>query len=484
MLSTLTRTADHKPTVLPDRTVTPPSPAVETASQRMSSKTTPGFDPEVHKSMGADSRPTEQTKEDAAESHEQSNDHHDAEIAEEWQPEQTSGGNGEIEDDSFVEQIKTRTPAKPVSRIEDSVEALDALEDEIERIGEAIPATTGELLSPTNVVKKPASTARKAVSKKSDVSLKTKKGTNNAAKADRDATYPRSAARTSFVRPNAVALRPSTTRSEQDRTNASPESSESVLKPARGSTKRSSPPSKRLSSIHKAPFQPIKSNKPPTKSTFELPGEAVARKLKEQREERQKREEEEQGKQRKFKARPVRISQAPEVKLTAATKARLSLAKNALVDDVKYKAGLRTGAASAVGSDKRQSTITVAKRTAPPTVKKATSPSANASMKRGPSLTANAISRQPSVSAPPSVGDLAQQKLKGKEVFGRPKVALSERENEKKGKEEAAKKARAEAAERGRTASREWAEKQKAKKLAASKMKEKDEGEKGKDDVA
>jgi len=36
---------------------------------------------------------------------------------------------GNDTDDSFVENIICRSPAKPVSRIEDSVEALDQLED-------------------------------------------------------------------------------------------------------------------------------------------------------------------------------------------------------------------------------------------------------------------------------------------------------------------------------------------------------------------
>jgi hypothetical protein len=64
--------------------------------------------------------------------------------------------------------------------------------------------------------------------------------------------------------------------------------------------------------------------------------------------------------------------------------------------------------------------------------------------------------------------DAAQQKVRGKEVFGRAKAEKEQAGKEKREKEEAAKKARAEAAERGRQASREWAEKQK-KKLEAQK---------------
>lgn len=54
---------------------------------------------------------------------------------------------------------------------------------------------------------------------------------------------------------------------------------------------------------------------------------------------------------------------------------------------------------------------------------------------------------------------------KGKEVFNRVAQAKSAAEKEKREKEDAAKKARAAAAERGRQASRDWAEKQRLKKL-------------------
>ena len=67
----------------------------------------------------------------------------------------------------------------------------------------------------------------------------------------------------------------------------------------------------------------------------------------------------------------------------------------------------------------------------------------------------------------PTAEESAFQKLKGKEVFGRTRAEIADREKAKKEKEDAARKARAEAAERGRTASRAWAEKQKAKKLEA-----------------
>lgn len=63
----------------------------------------------------------------------------------------TEGPAGVVDDDSFVEQIICRSPAKPVSRIEDSVEALDQLEEALEAIDEAASA---ERIVPTAQIAK------------------------------------------------------------------------------------------------------------------------------------------------------------------------------------------------------------------------------------------------------------------------------------------------------------------------------------------
>ena len=84
---------------------------------------------------------------------------------------------------------------------------------------------------------------------------------------------------------------------------------------------------------------------------------------------------------------------------------------------------------------------------------------------------AAAAPRQPSSgSSRPSIAPTSRNTSgtsKGKEVFARFSAARNAAENEKKEKEDAARKARAAAAERGRAASREWAEKQKVKKMIA-----------------
>jgi len=379
-------------------------------------------------------------------------------------------------DDSFVQQFKTGSPSKRISRIEDSVEALDVLEEEIEKVGGLIPTTTDNLQSPVKV-KKDAKSLSKAIEKKPSSSLRGKNGT--AAPFKSSAKQPSTGMRPAASRPS---IQPTAKKIITPKSNLSPKKPEFDSKSPAPVHAAGAPPSlasmkKRVSSVHKAPFQPTKSTKPPTRASFELPGDAVARKLKEQREERQKREEEEKPKQHVFKARPVRVSHAPEVKLTTATKLRLSMAKGAsaiLTTSTEglpnAKPGVRTGSLAPKGENKRLSRLTVAKRTT--TVK--TLANSSARVTRGPSLNPLGTGyRNPSASgaprAAPTAKDLAHQKVKGKEIFGRSKVEIQEREKAKKEKEEAAKKARIDAAERGRVASREWAEKQKSRKMEAEK---------------
>ena len=383
-------------------------------------------------------------------------------------------GVDKIEEDLFLEQIKTRSPGKRVSRIEDSVEALDVLEEEIEKVDKLIP-TTADNLSDTTKTKKQAKVNPKTAEKKTSGLVRIK---DNTTLRTRPVTgKPSTSVRSIAPRPSILpAAKKAITPPKGSPTKPVIESKSPA--PARQSTKVEprSVSHKRVSSVHKAPFMPTKSAKAPTQSTFELPGEAISRKLKEQREQRLKREEEQTSKPRVFKARPVRLSQAPEVKLTTAARARIGLAKGGPVNGSKLAEGTpkpttspRVMPTATTGENKRVSSLTVAKRVS------AVQPTANSSARvtRKPSLANGAAAHNPSLSGPPrsapTAEDLALQKVKGKEVFGRTRVEMMEREKARKEKEEAAKKARAEAAERGRVASREWAEKQKLRKLEALK---------------
>ena len=375
---------------------------------------------------------------------------------------------GSDNDDSFVEQIKARTPGKCISRIEDSVEAIDALEEEIEKIGGLIPAGANGPPS-HDKPKKQAKLQSTTIESKSDGRLKTVRSDahQKAVEARRQSTFvkpPESKSSSVASKKRATLSKGAATYDGYQATgltvNTGPAASHVV-------------PEKRISSVHKAPFQPIKSTKPPTRPNFELPGEAIARKLKEQREERSKCAEDEEAKPRVFKARPIRQSHAPTVKLTATTKARLSMAKGERLGN--SKAAARPISMATVSPNKRLSTLSVAKRSTPPIARRSVPPFANgaARLTRGPSLNASTTVRAPSALGAnrpaPTAEESALQKLKGKEVFGRTRAEIADREKAKKEKEDAARKARADAAERGRIASRAWAEKQKAKKLEAGK---------------
>ncbi|KAL2042295.1 hypothetical protein N7G274_004784 [Stereocaulon virgatum] len=452
------------------RPSTPASAAVNTATQQLSPKCSKSrFNAEIHKPEEATTSDARLDKEDSFVENIESRSPAKMTSEEEMD---TQSLNNINKGDPFIEHIKSRSPGKRVSRIEDSVEALDVLEEEIEKVDKEIPTATDNLQEPTKTKK-----LAKAQPKPAERQIGGSMRINNTS-----TTLARDVTKKPFLSVRATAPRPSIlpaakafgtprSRAKLGVTTNSPVPARESVKAGPSAARR-----KRVSSVHKAPFQPVKSTKPPTQSKFELPGEAISRKLKEQREERQKREEEDKSKQRAFKARPVRLSQAPEVKLTAATKARLDLAKGEPVNSIKAVVGTpkpkpftRPASTVSVGVNKRVSPLSVAKRTS------SVQPAANSSERhsRNPSLSNPTTTRNISTSdAPrtaPTAEDLAQQKVKGKETFKRTKADIAEREKTRKEKEEAAKKARAEAAERGRVASREWAEKQKQKKLEAQK---------------
>lgn len=459
-----------------ERSHTPPSAAVEEVTQQLSPKsTTAHSQPQEHISENTIT-PNKDTEEGESTVVTNNISHTPTKCIDDEGLGISTTGDVEKED-SFVEQIKTRTPAKRISRIEDSVEALDALEEEIEKVGGLIPESN-DVRSPVKPEKQAKSPSKAT---KLNGSMKTKKRTTAVIPANTKKptmsvkpSVSRSSIQLSAAKKVSPSLGNAGNRTRQLMANKTSADAKAVPQPAQNSHKT------RVSSVHKAPFQPAKSTKPPTRASFELPGEAIARKLKEQREERLKREEaEEKSQQRGFKARPVPRNQAPEVKLTATAKARLSMAKDEPVGSStnqievsKPRLSVRPGSVAPAGPNNRLSSLSVAKRSmnAPAT-------DLTACNTRTPSLNAHTATRKVSIAgAPrpaPTAEDLAHQKVKGKEVFGRTKAEIKERENAKKVKEEAAKKARAEAAERGRIASRAWAEQQKLKKLEAEKAKNK-----------
>lgn len=458
---------------------TPPSPAVNAIKSQLSPKVqTPRFDPMTHTAVETTMLATEHQEKDSVAAAIGSRTPVDMTSTKKVSDEpstdvQTQGGDNNLKEDCVVEQVVTRSTGKPKLRIEDSVEALDAFEEAIEKVGEQIPAITENPQSPVPIKRQRkvpnmslgGSTRKTAMGPKlAAVIGSVQPEAKNLSEESKENSRPPPAARS--VQPMAkkpVVARPSVSKTSFTKLTKGSDIS-STLVP----TKDPLTTTRRVSSLQKAPFQPTKSTKLPTRASFELPGDAISRKLKEQREQRLKREQEEEAKKRNFKARPVRLSHAPVVKPTATSKARMSLAKidtvaistaNDHAPSIKPKA--RPVSMATADANKRLSSIIVAKRSPAHSANNA------ASLTRKPSLTGSATSTtgltRALVPAPAANG--VRQTSRGKEVFGRNKVELEEREKQRKEKEEAARKARVEAADRGRVASREWAERQKARKL-------------------
>lgn len=242
---------------------------------------------------------------------------------------------------------------------------------------------------------------------------------------------------------------------------------------------------------------PPKSTKPPTKSEFQLPGEKIAAELKARKEERLKRMAEGVATvprqinlpppPKSSKPRTVPKFQLPGEKFAAEMKARKEerLKREAEEANAAKKTAFKARPAPA-----RKSVVAPVRQTAASQARERVMSKENTSgltiqpLQRSSSVTANkraSIVQARSVStsssnrnsvfgipgaAKPPPADAAVPKNKGREVFNRDRLEKEAQENERREKEEAAKRARVEAAERGRIASREWAKKQLEKRQA------------------
>ncbi|KAI0096478.1 hypothetical protein F4814DRAFT_129942 [Daldinia grandis] len=410
--------------------------------------------------------------------------------------------------DRHVEIIVPRSPTQPIARIEDSVEALDELEEQLEAFDEA--AHFKRLLSPRT----PGSGHKPAVPLLSVTSA----GITRSVTPQPKRTTPVVSSSTS-IRIDSTSEPRRTVRKSASMIFLDPPKLKSEDKPAtQASSKRSF--FKGIASLL-PPRQPPKSNKKPTVPTFELPGDEVARKLKEKREaristqaateqatkptmsslrraksakaptrpnfelpgeaiSRRKREEreaqlraqeEEERKRREFKARPFRSGTAPSTfpRETAASRARQS--KVHLVENSTQQ--------NSPGRNKGASTATN------PTSRSPLSKTNNQCQPRGRGLQPQPSGAQPprgiSSSTADSTGgqhssvsteDMQQQRLRGQEIYKRDNSWTGERERERREREALAKLAREEAAERSRQQSREWAAKQARKRMTVASLRD------------
>lgn len=420
------------------------------------------------------------------------------------------------DEDSFVEQIILRTPAKPASRIEDSVEELDKMAEIEEALNEVrmaeliVTEKNTQASVPQNRFSRAFKTvtvagngaAKKNVTGPSSLRVKAKddlkvllsqeKPVNTV---QRMKSNPASRPTSGVLTSDALDRKVSVSRKPAKRPVSllPPKEFVKTVKPATVSTfelpgeavarrikeqrearqaQREAAPNE-VSTVTTGSLR-VKSAKVPTRSNFELPGEAVSRRKREAHEARLKAQEEEERKRREFKAKPLRKSIVPDVipRETIASRAR------------KSQIGMPDQDAVVTGYP--HSNLSIAKRGS---VIGAHRPSilatnlANTSAPRaGINGSQNSLTRKPSTTCGPSMTGLAKQRnvsttdtqnqrQRAKEIYNRDMKALEDIEKEKREREVAAKKSREEAAERGRQASRDWAEKQRAKKAA--------EGDKG-----
>ncbi|KAK2589429.1 hypothetical protein QQS21_012894 [Conoideocrella luteorostrata] len=216
-----------------------------------------------------------------------------------------------------------------------------------------------------------------------------------------------------------------------------------------------------------------RSNKPLAKPTFELPGEAISRRKREEREAKLREEEEEARKRREFKARPIRHSmgQAAIPRETLTSRGRQSkpcpeangsgesgLQRKRMSMGVVRNSIGRCSMSNSPRSRGRSSVIFSTEASS------ATSTS-----------TGSLSGKRNSV----SLEELAVQKLRGKEILSKDSSYAEDKKKGKQEREMTAKMAREDAAERSRIASREWAEKKRRKELALKQAKENQDVQKG-----
>lgn len=392
-------------------------------------------------------------------------------------------------------QSVPRSPESSVARIEDTLEELDRLEDQFEAVHRMV--RVNRVASPDKEFRDNRTTKASTDAAKSPA---TKTGTVR--------SRPSDPARTSSVRRSTGVADP-------------------VKKPTEGVSATTGSTTKRLSVARPMsllpPKPPAKSSKPPTTSTFELPGEAVARRLKEQREarmsaaaasaamttkpaatksgqvrrtrfvkpptiptfelpgeaiSRRKREEheaklrqqeEEERKRREFKARPIRLSITPSTVPRETISSRARTNRVSIIGESSIIGGGLSVPGSGPPSNRRLSVISsdsLGRASGQGQVSRGrgpalgSSPTAAGQISRATSTSTGSISGKRSTI---SVEDVQHQKLRGREILQRDSILSSDRDREKREREAIAKQARQEASERSRALSREWAGKQKLK---------------------
>ncbi|KAG7047965.1 carboxylesterase family protein [Colletotrichum scovillei] len=375
-----------------------------------------------------------------------------------------------------------RTPSRSTStssrsRIEDSVEAIDKLEEELEAINTrlATPSKSRRVQSvveestttaPTreSPIRRPAPTLNRTQSVGAAAKGSSQARANQRKSVNFDSEVPKGspgkAPTTRPPVPRPTSLLPPKPPAKSTRPPTKPsfelpgEATARDIKARRDARLAQQAQEKAAAAVP----QRTRSLKAPTKPNFELPGEAISRRKREEREARLKQQEEEERKRREFKASPIkaRLGTATQPRETVASRARQN----------------KGSEASDMESPSKRSSIMGTPRTlartsstrSPQTRGRGTSQSGTETqLSRATSTSTGSMSGKRSAL---SVEEMEQQKVKGREVFHRDNSYTQDKERERREREWNAKMAREQAAERSRQASREWREKQQRSKLA------------------
>lgn len=336
------------------------------------------------------------------------------------------------------QQSSPRSPSGSVARIEDTLEELDRLEDEFEAVHSIVRVS--RVATPDKEVYDKASTNLTK-------SLDTRNSTHN--------LQPTEVRQATSVRRSIGAAKPAEKSIAAGTSSASPFTNTTRLSLARPRSLLPPKPS-------------AKSRKPLTVSTFELPGEAISRRKREELEAKVKQQMKEEQKRREFKARPIRLNNTPTSvpRETISSRARTNRAS---VDSEGATAKITLSVPnSAPQAIRRRSEVS--SELSDNTRLDQTPRGRGTSVKRLSTL-AESVSRATSTSTCSVSGkrstflsdEVQNQKLRGREILQRDSILSLQREREKQEREAITKQARQQAAERSRALSREWAEKQKLK---------------------
>ncbi|KAM3433820.1 hypothetical protein NHJ13734_006284 [Beauveria thailandica] len=344
----------------------------------------------------------------------------------------------------------SRTGSFSVPRIEDSLEELDRLEEQLEAVGALAKIKTA---APSDVVRSPATTSARGSPSVQSITKRTSMMSLNSKTSEKPL---RRSASMTLRQKNRQPSTPPT------RNAGSPASSTPTRSPKYKSTKPPTVPkfelpgeavARRLKEQREARQalveKNLKANAAPakprtiTKPSFELPGEAISRRKREQHEAKLRAEEEEMRRKREFKARPFRNSSAPGVvpRETIASRARQAKLQE---EEAKAKA-------AATVRGKRLSVVPGQVSAAPGTVRKTSAPTPG----QRPASSLDAAQR--TARRQSTLGQISAPRL-------RPNTA----------QDTGVKTAREQAAERSRAASREWAEKKRRQELAQKEMQRRD----------